>query len=526
MPSPTPTPDADRVESQLELDDAVEGVESLEERLGTQGRDLRAHTARGVLINSAFQVGFAVLNLTRRVAVAAFLTVAEFGLWGLMISLVITLSWLKQIGINDKYIQQSDADQELAFQRAFTLELLYSTIFFALVAVALPVYAFLIYDQPDILVPGLVLCSILLIGAFQTPIWISYRSMRFVRQRLLEGVDPVLGAAVTIGLAIAGAGYWALVIGSVVGVAASALAAVITSPYRLRIRYDSGTLREYISFSWPLLFNSAAGLIVVQGSIITGNATIGLAGVAAIGLATAWANFVDRIDHLVRSTMYPAVCAVKDRKDVLFEAFVKSNRLAMMWGLPFGIGLALFGPDLITFVLGEKWRLADDLLQAAGLILGARQIAFNWQIFMRAVDWTRPIAVDGLAALGVFVVVTLPLMIAIGLTGYLIGMAAQQAVQLAIRGYFMTRLFDGFRFLRHIGRAVAPSVPAVAAILLMRLLESESRTLALVLAELGLYLAVTAIATFVFERRLLREIGSYMRRARARPAAAPTPAPS
>ena len=38
------------------------------------------------------------------------------------------------------------------------------------------------------------------------------------------------------------------------------------------------------------------------------------------------------------NTLYPAICAVRDRKDVLFEAFVKSNRLALMWALPFGFG--------------------------------------------------------------------------------------------------------------------------------------------------------------------------------------------
>ncbi len=514
MDDSKPAP-AEQVSSPLELDDAVEGAESLEDRLGTHGRDLRAHTARGVLINSAFQIGFAALNLFRRVAVAAFLTVAEFGLWGLMISVVITLSWLKQVGINDKYVQQGDRDQELAFQRAFTLELAYSTLFFGLVLVALPLYAFVIYDRPEIVAPGLVLASVLLISAFQTPIWISYRSMRFVRQRVLEGIDPVLGGIVTVALAMAGAGYWALVVGSVVGVGASALAAVITSPYRLRLRYDRGTLAEYVSFSWPLLLNSAAGLIVVQGAVVVGNATVGLVGVGAIGLATAWANFVDRIDQLVRGTMYPAIAALKDRTDVLFEAFVKSNRLAMMWGLPFGVALALFGPDLITFVLGEKWRVAEDLLQGAGLILGARQIAFNWQIFMRAVGWTKPIAVDGVAALVVFVVATVPLMITLGLTGYLIGMAVQQVVQLAIRGYYMGRLFEGFRFLRHVARAVAPSIPAVGLVVLVRSFESGERTLAMALGELGLYLAATAVATWFFERRLLLEVLGYMRKARA-----------
>lgn len=42
---------------------------------------LRQHTARGVIINAAFQAGFAGLTLLQRFAAAAFLTTTEFGVW-------------------------------------------------------------------------------------------------------------------------------------------------------------------------------------------------------------------------------------------------------------------------------------------------------------------------------------------------------------------------------------------------------------------------------------------------------------
>src|SRR4051794_27185470 len=75
-------------------------------------QDLRRRAARGTIINSAFQVGLAGVGLLQRVLVVAFLTVEEFGVWGILIATVVTLSWLKQVGIADKYIQQSEPDQE------------------------------------------------------------------------------------------------------------------------------------------------------------------------------------------------------------------------------------------------------------------------------------------------------------------------------------------------------------------------------------------------------------------------------
>lgn len=49
----------------------------------------------------------------------------------------------------------------------------------------------------------------------------------------------------------------------------------------------------------------------------------------------------------------------------MFESFVKSNRLALMWGAPFGVGLSLFA-DLVDHGIGDEWKPAVGLLQAFG----------------------------------------------------------------------------------------------------------------------------------------------------------------
>lgn len=506
---------------------AAEGHESRTRfagRFSLEGRTLKQHTARGVIINSSFQVGLISLNLLQRLIVAAYLTLSEFGFWGLLVTTLATLAWLKEVGISDKYIQQDESDQVAAFQKAFTFELLYSMLFYLVCAAALPVYA-QIFDRPEIIVPGLVLCLQLPLGALMSPVWIFYRRMQFVRQRTILAVGPILSTVVTVGLAVAGAGYWSLIIGSVLGTAIGAAVAVALAPYPLALRFERGTLGEYFRFSWPLFLNSLAGLIAVQGAVIIGNYTVGLVGIAAIGLAGNFAQFVNKVDGVIKQTMYPAVCAVKERRQALQEAFVKSNRLGMMWGLPFGISLALFGPDLVTFALGEKWRIAEPLLQVFGLILGANQVAFNWTLFMRALDWTWPIALEGLVALLLFGAVTVPLMLTLGLSGYAIGAAAIALGQLVLRGWYLSRLFAGFNLLRHLGRALAPSVPAVAAVLAVRALEGGERTLGLALAEIALYATVTAIATWAFERDLLREVRGYLRRVHPS-TASPSPAPA
>ena len=507
--------DAERADELTSPDTGLAPTETLLEasprsgRMDVGARGLREHTARGVVVNALFQIAAAGLSLLQRFAVAAFITVSEFGIWGIVLLILITLSWLKEIGISDKYLQQDEPDQELAFQKAFTLELAYTGIFCLLVLLSLPLFG-LVYDNTDIVVPAAVLTLSLIGGALQAPIWVYFRRMQFVRQRTLALINPITSTAIMIPLAAAGAGYWSIVAGIVAGSFAAAIAAIAFSPYRLALRYDRGTLGEYVRFSAPLLLSGAAGILIVQGTMIVGNFTVGLAGLGALTLAGSLVTFTERVDQVISQSIYPAVAAAKNRRAVLFEAFVKSNRLALMFGLPFGFGMLLFAPDLIRFVFGERWLPAATLLQALGLIAGFRQVAFNWDVFVKATGDTRPLAVNGLVLAAVFLAVTMPAMILWGLDGYIVGASASLTAELLIRARYLRRLFEGFRMLRHMIRAAAPVLPAVLLVVGARVVEGVERDLPIALGEFVGYCLAVVAATLLFEGRLLREMLSYL----------------
>jgi O-antigen/teichoic acid export membrane protein len=478
------------------------------------GETLRNRAARGTIINAAFLSGLNVLGLVKGFLVAALLTTTEYGVWGVLFVSLNALLWLKHVGVSDKYVQQDEPDQELAFQKAFTIELLFSAALFVLLVAAVPVLA-VITGHDELIPPGLVLAAALPAGALAAPVWVFYRRMDFLRQRLLQSIDPVLGFVVTVVLALAGTGYWSLVIGIAAGAWCSAIAALASSPYRLTLRFDRSTLREYVSFSWPVLVATLAGMLIAQLSILAGEAELGLAGAGAITLAATLVSYTDRIDQVITATLYPAICAVRERTDLLFESFVKSNRLALMWGIPFGVGIALFASDLVEFLIGEEWRFAVGLMQAFGLIAAVNHVGFNWEAYYRARGETRPLAVVTVLTLIAFVVLVLPLLVAEGLDGFALGMGGMAVVALAGRWFYVSRLFPGFAAARHAARAIAPTLPAAGAVLLLRLLQQGERGPALALGELVLYVLVTCAATFVLERPLIREVRGYLRRSPA-----------
>jgi O-antigen/teichoic acid export membrane protein len=487
-----------------------------ESRAALRGRSLRRHTARGTIINGAFLVGLNTLGLMRGFLLAGFLATDDYGVWGVLSVAVAGLFWFKDVGVPDKYVQQDEDDQELAFQKAFTMEAAMTAIFTVIVAAAIPLIA-LAYGQWKIVAPALVTLLATPAVVLQTPVWVHYRSMNFARQRTLQAIDPLLGFVVMVTLAVLGFGYWALVIGTVVGAWAAALVCVANSPYPIRLRYDRGTLREYYRFSWPLFLGQTARFINVQVYLLTGTRVLGLAGVGYVTLASQISNYTNKVDQILASAMYPAVCAVRDRRDLLLESFVKSNRLALLWGIPFGVGVALFAGDIVHFGIGRHWAPAVPIISVFGLIAAINHLAYNWDDYFRALNDTKPIAIWGWANLATTLVVTLPLLIVFGIDGFAVGMTVNTLVSLAVRVHFLTRLFPGFEMLRHAARAIAPTIPAADAVLIMRLLSMHHhRTFAMAAVEIVSFVVITFVATVALERSLVREVLGYLR-----PAAVP-----
>ncbi|HEV2811731.1 MAG TPA: oligosaccharide flippase family protein [Solirubrobacteraceae bacterium] len=465
---------------------------------------LRTRAARGTIVNGAFLVGVNTLGIVRAIAAASILTTTEYGEWGLLMAAFTTLLALGGVGIDDKYVQQDDPDQRRAFEIAFTLQMALGAVMLAVLAVGMPLFA-LLYGREEIIAPGLAIAFGLPALALQMPLWAHYRRMDFVRQRRIQAIEPVVGLVVSVALALAGLGVWALVVGALAGTYCTALAAVLSSPYRLRLRWDRAAVREYTDFSWPLLLGAAATIVMVQVPTVITAHELGIAAVAAIALAATITGFTRRVDEVVTTTLYPAICAVKDRTDLLFESFWKSNRLALLWATPVGVGVALFARDVVPAVLGEQWRFATGLVAAVALTAVVEQIAFNWSAFLRARGQTRPIAVASVVALVLVLAIAVPLLVAEGLTAFGVGLGIATVLSVGVRLWLLRPLFGGRPLARQVGRGLVPTVPAAGVVLALRALAEAPAPL-----EAALFAAVVVVTTYALERRLLAESLGYL----------------
>jgi O-antigen/teichoic acid export membrane protein len=482
---------------------------------GTQGTPprggLRVLTARGGAVNAAFLSGAELLVLLQGLLAIALLGPDLIGLYGIVTTTAMTIVALRRVGIDEAFVQTAAGDEEAEFQRALTVELALGVIGALAVAALAPVLA-AVYDDDRLLGLTLAVSYLPVAFALQAPQWVFFKRMEYVRLRALQAIVPLGTVLVVVPLLLLGVEVWALVIGPLVANLAAIVAAWRASPYRFRLRFDREAARRYLRFSWPVFVTSVIALFVLQGQIAVFGVSDGLAAAGWITLAATLTRYADRADQILATTIYPAIVRVRDRVDVLEELFAKANRLTLMWAFPFGAGLALFGADLIVFVLGDEWRGAIVLLGGMAVAVALQQVGYSWFAFYRARGESWPQAVESAVFGAAFAVFAIPGALLWDSWGFVAGRVACTLCVLAVRHVYVRRLLPGVRLGALALRAAVPVALASAPVLAIRLaFWGGERTLAQALIELVVWLGGLALATHRLESGLLAELRGYLR---------------
>ena len=373
------------------------------------------------MINAAFLSGAELLVLAQGLLATALLGPDLIGLYGIVTTTAMTIVALRRVGIDEAFVQTAAADEEAEFQRALTVELALGLLGALAVAALAPVLA-AAYDDSRLLALTLAVTYLPVAFALQAPQWVFFKRMDYVRLRTLQAIVPLVTVAVAVPLLLAGrrglgAGDRAVLRqrgGDRSPPGAPRPTGCGCAPTARR-RGTTCASRGRCSS------RALVALLVAQGQIAVFGLDEGLAAAGWITLAATLTRYADRADQILATTIYPAIVRVRDRADVLEELFEKANRLTLMWAFPFGAGLALFGADLIVFVLGDEWRGAIVLLGGMAVAVALQQVGYSWFAFYRARGESWPQAVES-AAFGVaFAVFAVPGALLGGSWGFVAG---------------------------------------------------------------------------------------------------------
>lgn len=324
--------------------------------MGSTEGGLTRRTITGLLWASGGKAGQAVLQIVVLAIMARLLTPADFGVVSAALVVIGLSSIFSQLGLGPALIQRPTLESR-HLDTAFTSSVLFGCLLGAIIWLGAPVAA-------DVLrIAGVK--PVLRVLAWVFPLQgvgvaadsLLRRELHFRWLARLDVAAYALGyGLIGIGLALAGAGVWALVAGYIAQVALRSTVLLIRRPPRWRLPFDRAAFRELFYFGGGFTLAKVANYFAVQGDNLVvgrflGPQALGFYGRAYSLMAAPAYGFGTILDQV----LFPAMAKVQHQPERLAAAFRRGVALIALLTLAPSAALILLAPEFITLVLGARW---------------------------------------------------------------------------------------------------------------------------------------------------------------------------
>jgi O-antigen/teichoic acid export membrane protein len=308
-----------------------------------------------------------LLILVVFVLLARLLKPSQFGLVALASTFSGILMTVAEAGITNYIVQASDLD-ERRINSAFWTAIIISAVFGAALVASAPALAEVLHQRRLAPLIQVLSLTLLFTGVSSVPTGLLQREMQFGRLAGRQIGGAFVSSFVGIGLALAGAGAWALVAQTVTSLGVATVILWIRCPWRPSRQFSFEYAMDSMRFGWKMLTINLLITLRDQGD----NLLIGaILGPVALGYWTISSRILLILVELgvtvVQTVSIPAFARLKHDRARLLRAYSKATTVAAMVMLPMLVTVSVMSPDLVPALFGHKWVRAGDLAELQSL---------------------------------------------------------------------------------------------------------------------------------------------------------------
>ncbi|MBI2797617.1 MAG: oligosaccharide flippase family protein [Gemmatimonadetes bacterium] len=294
--------------------------------------------------------------------VVRFIAPADYGIMGMAGAVLLVAGLLAEFGIAGAVLTTADLSEDDA-ARLNGLAVAVGLAVALLVAAAAPLLG-LFFREPR-LVPVLwaLAATFVLDGVRTVPSAMLQRQLRYKRSAAIESARSLAMTASVLSLAIAGAGYWALVTGAVLGAVVATGLAIALSPVRIAVGF-SDRLRTPLRTAKDFLIGRLAWQAYTNGDVIL----VGrLRSVTDLGQYTLAWNIAslpgEKLTNLLTVVSSSFFASLRHDLPAMrrYLLLLTEGIAVLTW--PVLAGIALVAPDAVPLLWGEQWRPAVRPMQ-------------------------------------------------------------------------------------------------------------------------------------------------------------------
>jgi O-antigen/teichoic acid export membrane protein len=337
-------------------------------------RELDRSLVRGIAWTGASKWATQLIRWGSTLAIARLLSQGDYGIVGMAMVYLGLVQLVNEFGLSAAIIQHRDLDTD-QIARLAGLSVLLGFGFAALSLVLSPLFAYF-FSEPLVQAVIAVLAVTFILRAFQVvPRAILNRDLRFRQLAVLDSVEAIVQAVAALVLALMHTGYWALVFGSIAGIVASTILALVMHRHRIAWPNRLASIREAVTFGGQNAGARVAWYVYSNADFAIVGRVLGKSALGAYSIGWTLANIpVERVAALVGRVTPAIFSAVQNDTAALRRYVLRITEGLALLTFPAAVGLSLVTDDFVLGVLGEKWRSAIVPLQLLSFYGGFRSV--------------------------------------------------------------------------------------------------------------------------------------------------------
>ena len=319
-------------------------------------QDLKGKTIRGGLARLCAQGAGLLLRVGSLMVLARLLSPKEFGLVGMVTAFTELLFWFRDFGLSSAAIQRATVTEE-QISTLFWINITLGALL-GLVALGMAPAIAAFYHEPRLFWVTTVLAA----GFFFNSAGVQHsallqRQMRFTVLAVISVTSLIVGAAIGIGGATAGYGYWALVATSVTQPLIATIGFWMATGWVPGLPHRRIGVRTMLHFGGALTLNGLVAYVAYNAEKIMIGRFWGVDAIGIYGRAYQLISIpTENMNSAVGDVAFSALSRLQSDPVRLRSYFLKGFSLVLGLTLPITIACALFADDVVLFFLGPNWK--------------------------------------------------------------------------------------------------------------------------------------------------------------------------
>jgi O-antigen/teichoic acid export membrane protein len=299
---------------------------------------------------------------------------ADYGLMALCTVVVAIVGGVAELGLGAALIQAAQLTRSQIAKISGAL-LVFNSAAAALVCLVAPLLA-IVFNQPQLerLVQVLSI-QFLLSFLAAVPEALAQRDLRFRWLAWIEFAAGITTSAVTLVLALDGAGVWALLLGTLAGSALRA-AALLAGGTFVVPSLDPTGIGKLIKFGGAWSATRFAWQLTYQADVLIASRFLTQEAVGLYSVAVNLANMpLQKAMGIINPVAFPALSKLQEDTPHLRRRLVDAIRLLGFGAIPVLWGLSAVAPEFVHLVLGPGWVGVILPLQVIAIVAPLRIVA-------------------------------------------------------------------------------------------------------------------------------------------------------